>query len=329
MTERAYAETAYRGDDPVPRRREGERTIPRSEEIPYRGVECGEFVAPCDDEDHRLLTSDKPKYRWGRKLSRKARGVIWAGADNINMFVYLAHFFCFFVGFAVLISIALGAVIRPEFQMLTSSESIPFYAFGSGAILLGVLLRKLLWSGWLPLGSMLVFDRASGMLRDRTWGKVTSYPFRDFVPVINQVFVQAGGVSYRLLLVHRHEKLFFACPGTLSSARESWKVFLEWEYIQQYMDITKPIPDIPDLECLRQDDPVTRAWDAKHHRPADFWAGMSEGRFRGLQRRAARAARRFPWGADRGSVLVCRWQPSAYGEATFPACADYRKLAVK
>ncbi|MDX1302287.1 hypothetical protein [Photobacterium sp.] len=63
--------------------------------------------------------------------------------------------------------------------------------------------------------------------------------------------------------------------------------FIEWEFIRQYMDISQPLPDIPQLEYCRHLDPVTAEYDKKGKRrlpsgqkcPADFWRKMDKATF--------------------------------------------------
>ena len=54
-----------------------------------------------------------------------------------------------------------------------------------------------------------------------------------------------------------------------------------WNTIQWYMDVSRPLPDLPILEEHRSKDPMTAAHDKEVGRKADFWASMSEEEFEG------------------------------------------------
>ncbi|MCE0559392.1 hypothetical protein K1M91_20770, partial [Motilimonas sp. E26] len=49
-----------------------------------------------------------------------------------------------------------------------------------------------------------------------------------------------------------------------------------WNFIQCYMDISQPLPDLPQFEPFRHTDPFTKAWDVKHNRDPHYWRNMSK-----------------------------------------------------
>ena len=52
-----------------------------------------------------------------------------------------------------------------------------------------------------------------------------------------------------------------------------------WDFIQNYMDVTRPLPDIPALEAYRHLDPVTADHDRKNKRSARHWRDMDDRTF--------------------------------------------------
>jgi hypothetical protein len=53
-----------------------------------------------------------------------------------------------------------------------------------------------------------------------------------------------------------------------------------WDFLQQYMDVSKPLPDILALEPFRHLDPVTAEHDQRTGRPARYWRDMDEQAFK-------------------------------------------------
>ncbi|MBU2707959.1 hypothetical protein KCM76_18330 [Zooshikella marina] len=51
--------------------------------------------------------------------------------------------------------------------------------------------------------------------------------------------------------------------------------FVMWEFLQDFMDISKPLPDIPELEPYRHLDPITKAYDEKKSRDPEYWKNVS------------------------------------------------------
>ena len=46
---------------------------------------------------------------------------------------------------------------------------------------------------------------------------------------------------------------------------------ITWNYIVEFMDISKPLADIAEVEDLRHLDPVTKAYDEQHPRERHYW----------------------------------------------------------
>lgn len=60
--------------------------------------------------------------------------------------------------------------------------------------------------------------------------------------------------------------------------------FAYWQFLQNYMDVTKPLPDIPALEEYRHLDPVTAEYDRKTNRPECYWRDMDDDTFKQKKR---------------------------------------------
>ena len=51
--------------------------------------------------------------------------------------------------------------------------------------------------------------------------------------------------------------------------------YLLWECYVRFMDLSKPLPDVPVYEQHRHSDPITAEFDKKNNRPSDFWVDFS------------------------------------------------------
>ncbi len=100
-------------------------------------------------------------------------------------------------------------------------------------------------------------------------------PFTEFEAILYQLPNRHGGTQDALLLRHRHSQMVinFACFSQGIRERE-WIHF--WHFIQNYMDISKPLPDIPDFERYREFDPVTKSHDLQAGRKPRYWRDMNQ-----------------------------------------------------
>ena len=87
-----------------------------------------------------------------------------------------------------------------------------------------------------------------------------------------------GILSYSLMLVHRYHGYAHGVPvGNLINDNEMLSEYDRlWNMIQQYMDISKPLPDILMLEEARDKDPVTIKYDKQTQRDPEYWRSMSD-----------------------------------------------------
>ncbi|MDS1311695.1 MULTISPECIES: hypothetical protein [Marinobacter] len=88
------------------------------------------------------------------------------------------------------------------------------------------------------------------------------------------------GTRFDFVLCHRYQKLSVHIGNDLLS----WHRFPDmcyafWDFIQNYMDVTRPLPDMPALEAYRHLDPVTAEHDRRNRRVARYWRDMDDRSF--------------------------------------------------
>ncbi|MDX1756449.1 MAG: hypothetical protein R3175_10350, partial [Marinobacter sp.] len=59
--------------------------------------------------------------------------------------------------------------------------------------------------------------------------------------------------------------------GLLTDAMNQKEVYAYWDMIQQFMDVSGPLPDVPIFEPFRARDPVTAAHDERTGRDPFKW----------------------------------------------------------
>lgn len=100
-------------------------------------------------------------------------------------------------------------------------------------------------------------------------------PFDEFDAYL-MVIPHRHGFAYNMIFSHRYQGWevdlgqlvgFFTNRGTIENG---------WEFLQNYMDISKPLPDYVVLEAYRHLDPVTAEYDQQTGRNPRYLRDMSE-----------------------------------------------------
>ncbi|WP_163836723.1 hypothetical protein [Spartinivicinus ruber] len=143
------------------------------------------------------------------------------------------------------------------------------------------------------------FFRKTGMVRKHVTGKqYFEAPFTEFdATLINMPDIN-GLPRYQLTLVHRYQPISFNVPIGLEGVLDGRFRLADWDTLQRFMDISQPLPDIPQLEPFRALDPVTSEYDkaGKRGRPDDYWANISHDEwFKNHEPELLKAITSFHW----------------------------------
>jgi hypothetical protein len=155
--------------------------------------------------------------------------------------------------------------------LFDSPSSLPKYFFEPGQfyLLIGLYLTYRIaryFKKFADDSFGFTFDRPSGKVMMIGPKKTVTYYFKDFDPVCSVSRTTGGAREWHAYLTHRDNGL---CIGIASGAFVD--CVLTWNYLLQFMDISKPLPDIPEHEHNRHLDPTTKAHDQKIKREADYW----------------------------------------------------------
>lgn len=134
------------------------------------------------------------------------------------------------------------------------------------------------------------FNRRTGIIK--VWQYSRKRPFLPRKPpvVIEKPFYEFDawccaradrfGTLFDLVLSHRYSKLDVTVGDILGAHGSATMCYAYWDFIQNYMDITKPLPEMPLLEKYRPLDPVTVEHDRQTGRPPRYWRDMDDQTFK-------------------------------------------------
>ncbi len=165
--------------------------------------------------------------------------------------------------------------------------------------------------GWVKNENNIMFNRRTGLITFPWHDEMVSLPFDEFDAYASASTTVAASTNMFLRLAHRYSDKNIVCPSSFS---QSWSLNAEWEEIQHFMDISKPLPDIPTYDFARENDPVSAAYDKKYNRPRDYWKNCDLKKFQEMELASIKAGETFPWGQTRAQAIQSGWKSSGFGE---------------
>jgi len=126
-------------------------------------------------------------------------------------------------------------------------------------------------------GLVTVFDYKNNgeYKKNGTIGELTA-PFYEFDAYIVSAPDRQGTMNHVLCLAHRYRDIVidFSCLVNLDDRLQMPCAL--WDYLQNYMDTSRPLPELPRYEEFRHLDPTTAAHDLKTGRNPRFWIDMDD-----------------------------------------------------
>ena len=124
----------------------------------------------------------------------------------------------------------------------------------------------------------LAFCRRTGMVKT----SIGDFHFYEFDAYIEMTVGAQGSQFHSLKVIHRYPhrsqlphtkdplEFSFTVDGSIA------QLYVAWDMLQRYMDVSHPLPDIPQVEPFRHLDPTTKAYDeaGKRGRPATYWRDL-------------------------------------------------------
>lgn len=84
------------------------------------------------------------------------------------------------------------------------------------------------------------------------------------------------GFTFTLVIAHRYSSMTVPVGDLIGDTSALENCEMLWDFIQNYMDISKPLPDITLFEDCRSKDPTTAAYDQQTNRNPRYWIDMDD-----------------------------------------------------
>lgn len=141
--------------------------------------------------------------------------------------------------------------------------------------------RGPLWEFNRQTGMVTVFDYDNNgeYKKNGTIGELTA-PFHEFDAYLSSSPDRQGLPMNLLHLAHRYRDIHFTLAPILHQSDDANEHFALWDYLQNYMDVSRPLPDIPYLEQYRHLDPTTAEHDQRTGRNPRYWIDMDDATFK-------------------------------------------------
>ena len=122
------------------------------------------------------------------------------------------------------------------------------------------------------------FCRHTGMIKSSRG----DFPFYEFDAYVEMRVGIQGSQFHSFNLIHRYPH---RSPDPFTKSPLEFSFFADgsiaqhyavWDMLQRYMDVSQPLPDVPELEPFRYLDPTTKAYDeaGKRGRSATYWRDL-------------------------------------------------------
>ena len=206
-------------------------------------------------------------------------------------------------GFIILIPVTLFAyfvtlsAVDDPWLVYTKRSFKEFYSWFLGIPLTmwavgGLVIHKLpklwirpsrgpLWELNRQTGMVTVFDYDNNgeYKKNGTIGELTA-PFHEFDAYVISSPDRQGLPLNVLNLSHRYRDIRINFAHLVHQSDDVNEHFALWDYIQNYMDVSRPLPDVPYLEQYRHLDPTTAEHDRRTGRNPRYWVDMDDETFK-------------------------------------------------
>lgn len=199
--------------------------------------------------------------------------------------------------------ILIPILILTHFTVMSSSEEtaweftsgliLSFYSWAIGVPLaswaIGHIVINNFPAFWFrpPAGPLWELNRRTGKLKIfnyknfKTQGKIeeAEAPFYEFDAYIITSPDRQGTPMNGLSLAHRYRDIGINFNDLIAPDNTTQQPCALWDFLQNFMDISRPLPEIPAHEPYRHLDPVTASHDLKNGRNARYWIDMENDTF--------------------------------------------------
>jgi len=234
----------------------------------------------------------------GQHNHERFRFALWSGQTHFWMYLYGGGRFLFFF---MLVTVGLtffSELISTKetwFQLLVSYCSllsvfvgIPLFCWLLGRLVIYKFpklwvkpSRGPIWELNRRTGLVTLFDYNNNgeYKKNGTVGEITA-PFYEFDAYLESGPDRQGSMNHVLYIAHRYRDIVINF-SSLVNLDNRWQMPCAlWDFLQNYMDTSRPLPDLPRYEEFRHLDPTTAAHDLKTGRNPRFWIDMDDATYK-------------------------------------------------
>lgn len=115
------------------------------------------------------------------------------------------------------------------------------------------------------------------------WKQRLEAPFWEFDAFLQSSPDTQGSATYSLILYHPRALIQQKLDAQFPPTKMPGELIAAWQFLQRYMDVSQPLPDVPGLEIHRHKDPTTAAADQRQGRNPRYWRDMGEASVKKIQ----------------------------------------------
>ncbi|WP_392344671.1 hypothetical protein [Pseudoalteromonas prydzensis] len=271
-----YADTAYRGKQDAKFRNE----IAKDErDLMFCRYQSKQALYPRGKVFGHCFDNSQRNY-YKRNITgeeRYVRSILAKGKSDLAMpLVGNATNMIGFINFTwaiIHLCIVIFLFVMPLFSLALGAVDVAL-EFLAGLSLCWIVSKLINWLIWpffrFKYNLAVIFNRATGMVEVPTKNAkdFDIFPFEEFNAHYRVQHNPKSGFPYRgFTLLHYKQSMRY--DQTYSNQITS--AFLHWELLQNFMDVTQPLADIPQFEYYREFDKTTAEFDKANGRPKYFW----------------------------------------------------------
>ena len=196
--------------------------------------------------------------------------------------------------FTIIAHLAIASVSMDSWWDTTYELLIGFYPALLGLPLFGWLIGHIVINHfpriWFrpPKGPLWELNRRTGLVtffdykRFKKEGVIDEVvaPFYEFDAYIVTSPDRQGSPMNGLVLIHRYRDIRINFNSLIAPDNTLQRPCALWDFFQNFMDISRPLPDIPLYEPYRHLDPVTAEYDRQQQRAPRYWIDMDDETFK-------------------------------------------------
>ncbi|MGR2738699.1 hypothetical protein ACUY1T_09640 [Billgrantia sp. Q4P2] len=202
---------------------------------------------------------------------------------SVIAFIFFLIVYALFLAFGNIDSKRYLEIVKVFFVLLFPCFIVSFFIWKGGEWVnrkkdLAFRTRKgPLWQLNRQTGLFTIYDPKNA------WNTRLEAPFWEFDAFLQSSPDTQGSATYSLILYHPFQRIRQKLDAQFPPTKMPGELVAAWQFLQRYMDVSQPLPDVPGLEIHRHKDPTTAAADQQQGRNPRYWRDMDEASVKKIQ----------------------------------------------